>query len=138
VASEQSRFHANFSALGFHHGFGLTATLPRIVGAQRAHDLLLTSTRIHGARAHEIGLVDRLVRPGQERSGAVELAREIASRAPLAVRAIRGSLRRDLAREVAAALEIELDEQQRLWRTKDSQIGIAASLARTQPTFTGE
>jgi 2-(1,2-epoxy-1,2-dihydrophenyl)acetyl-CoA isomerase len=138
VASRQTRFHANFSALGFHHGFGLTATLPRIVGPQRAHDLLLTASRIDGDRAHEIGLVDRLVEPGQERAGAVDLARDIASRAPLAVRAIKASLRRELAGEVAAALAHELAEQHRLWRTKDSQIGIAASLAREQPTFTGE
>lgn len=138
VASEQTRFHANFAALGFHHGFGLTATLPRIVGPQRSLDLLLSASRIDGVRAHELGLVDRLVVPGHERAGAVELGREIALRAPLAVRAIRASLRREVAGEVAAALEHELEEQQRLWRTKDSQIGIAASLARTQPTFTGE
>jgi len=138
VASARSRFHANFSALGFHHGFGLSATLPRIVGAQRALDLLITSRRIDGKQAYEIGLVDRLADDGAERDGALELARELAAAAPLAVRSIKQTLRAGLAEAVRAALERELSEQQHLWRTKDSQIGIAASLAREVPRFTGE
>lgn len=71
MASARSRFHANFSALGFHQGFGLSATLPRIVGAQRALDLLMTSRRIDGKQAYEIGLVDRLTEDGAERTYAV-------------------------------------------------------------------
>jgi enoyl-CoA hydratase/carnithine racemase len=138
VASAASRFHANFAALGFHHGFGLTATLPRILGPQRASDLLLTARRVDGAEAHTIGLVDRLVPAGAEREGALTLAAEIAALAPLAVRAIKRTLRDGLAGQVRAALEIELAEQRRLWKSRDSQIGIAASLAREKPVFTGE
>lgn len=138
VASARTRFHANFSALGFHQGFGLSATLPRIVGAQRALDLLMTSQRIDGKQAHEIGLVDRLAADGAERGGALALARELAAAAPLAVRSIKQTLRAGLAEAVRAALERELSEQQRLWRTKDSQIGIAASLARVVPQFIGQ
>jgi enoyl-CoA hydratase/carnithine racemase len=138
VASSASRFHANFSALGFHHGFALSATLPRIVGHQRALDLLVTSRRMDGAEAFAIGLVDRLVDPGAEREGALLLAREIAAMAPLAVQSIKQSLRASLSTAAQAALNAELEEQQRLWRTMDSQIGIAANLARTVPEFTGE
>jgi len=138
VASARSRFHANFSALGFHQGFGLSATLPRIVGAQRALDLLVTSRRIDGRQAYEIGLADRLADEGAERDGALALAHELAAAAPLAVRSIKQTLRAGLAEAVRAALTRELSEQQRLWRTKDSQIGIAASLAREVPQFTGE
>jgi enoyl-CoA hydratase/carnithine racemase len=138
VASPRSRFHANFSALGFHQGFGLSATLPRIVGAQRALDLLMSSRRIDGAQAHEIGLVDRLTEEGSERDGALVLAGELAAAAPLAVRSIKQTLRAGLADEVRAALGRELREQQRLWRTKDSEIGIAASLERSVPQFTGQ
>jgi enoyl-CoA hydratase/carnithine racemase len=138
VASPRSRFHANFSALGFHQGFGLSATLPRIIGAQPALDLLMTSRRIDGKRAHEIGLVDRLTDEGAEREGALVLARDLAAAAPLAVRSIKQTLRAGLATEVRAALDRELHEQQRLWRTKDSEIGIAASLSRSVPQFTGQ
>jgi enoyl-CoA hydratase/carnithine racemase len=138
VASARTRLRANFSALGFHHGFGLSATLPRIVGAQRALDLLLSSRQIDGTEAHAIGLVDRLAGEGSERDGAIGLARELAAAAPLAVRSIRQTLRTGLAAEVRTALERELGEQRRLWQTKDSQIGIAASLERSVPQFTGE
>lgn len=138
VASPGSRFHANFSALGFHQGFGLSATLPRIVGSQRALDLLMTSRRIDGKQAHEIGLVDRLAEDGAERDGALEMARTLAAAAPLAVRSIKRTLRADLGEAVRAALNRELSEQQRLWRTKDSEIGIAASLAREVPRFIGQ
>jgi hypothetical protein len=63
----QAGFHANFSNLGFHHGFGLSVTLPRIVGPQRALDLQLSSRRIDGTEAAAIGLVDRLSVRGEER-----------------------------------------------------------------------
>jgi enoyl-CoA hydratase/carnithine racemase len=138
VASPRSRFHANFSALGFHHGFGLSATLPRIVGAQRAFDLLMSSRRIDGAEAHAIGLVDRLAGDGDERVAAAQFAQELAALAPLAVRSIKQTQQAGLAAEVRTALDRELAEQQRLWQTKDSEIGIAANLARTRPQFIGE
>lgn len=138
IGSARTRFHGNFSALGFHHGFGLSVTLPRIVGPQRALELLLTSRSVGGTEARDLGLVDGLVDVGQERAGAITLAQQIASGAPLAVQSIKATLRRGLAIEVAAALDHELQEQQRLWRTKDSQVGIAASLTRTTPVFAGE
>src|SRR5260370_1020035 len=45
VASPQARFVANFARLGLHHGFGLTVTLPPIVGQQRALDMPFTGSR---------------------------------------------------------------------------------------------
>ena len=138
VASAATRFHGNFSALGFHHGFGLSVTLPRIVGPQRSLDLLMTSRRIDGREGLAWGLVDRLADEGAERDGAIALAGEIAAAAPLAVRSIKQTLRAALAGQVRTALERELDEQRRLWRTRDSRVGIAASLARQVPEFTGE
>jgi enoyl-CoA hydratase/carnithine racemase len=137
VASPSTRFHANFSTLGFHPGFGLSVTLPEIVGAQQALDMLYTSRRIDGQRAFEIGLADHLVPEGHERDEALRLATEIAEAAPLAVRSIKATLRGPLIEHVREVLERELSEQRRLWATADSQIGIAASLAHERPVFTG-
>ena len=137
VASDSTRFHANFSMLGFHQGFGLSESLPAIVGQQNASDMLYTSRRVDGATAHRIGLADRLVEPGRERSGALELAGEIASAAPLAVQAMKATLRGGLADRVENVLERELTEQRRLWRTRDSKDAIAANLRREQPVFYG-
>ena len=61
VAAPEARFSANFARLGFHHGFGLTVTLPALAGGQRALEMLYTGRRIDGQEALEIGLVDRLV-----------------------------------------------------------------------------
>ncbi|SPM34934.1 Enoyl-CoA hydratase/carnithine racemase, partial [Mycobacterium rhizamassiliense] len=138
VAAPSSRFHANFSMLGFHHGFGLSVTLPGIVGQQKATDLLYTSRRIDGQRAFDIGLVDRLVPDGDVRDEALRWAVEIAAAAPLAVQSIRQTLRAPLVSQVRAVLDRELAEQRTLWATEDSKIGIAANLAREKAVFTGQ
>jgi enoyl-CoA hydratase/carnithine racemase len=138
VASPSTRFHANFSLLGFHQGFGLSVTLPGIVGTQQAMDLLFASRRVSGERAAEIGLADRLVPDGEQRAEALRWAHEIAGAAPLAVRSMKQTLRGDLADRVGAVLERELSEQARLWATQDSAAGIAANLDRSTPVFTAE
>src|SRR5258706_2434198 len=113
VASPEARFSANFSRLGFHHGFGLTVTLPAIVGQQHAMDLLYTGRRVAGEEALRIGLCDRLV-PLDELPGAARaLAADIAASAPLAVRSIRETLRGDLAGRVRVATDREKAEQDR-------------------------
>jgi len=137
VGAPSSRFHANFSMLGFHQGFGLSETLPAIVDAQHAMDLLYTSRRIDGQTALDIGLIDRLVPDAELRAEALRWAAEIATAAPLAVQSIRETLRASLVDRVRAALERELDQQQKLWATEDSKIGIAANLARETAVFTG-
>ncbi|QJY46072.1 enoyl-CoA hydratase/isomerase family protein [Pseudonocardia broussonetiae] len=137
VADADTRFVANFAGLGFHQGFGLSVTLPAIVGRQRAADLLLRSATVRGKEAHAIGLADRLAEPGGQRGTAVAWAREIAAAAPLAVASIRATLRADLADLVQAALDHELAEQTRLWETADSVEGIAASIERRAPSFAG-
>ncbi|WP_067904257.1 enoyl-CoA hydratase/isomerase family protein [Nocardia vaccinii] len=137
VASPSSRLHANFSKLGFHQGFGLSVTLPELVGTQAATDLLYTSRRLTGDQAHAIGLVDRLTEPGYEREEAIVWAQEIAAAAPLAVRSIRRTLRGDIARRVRAVLDRELAEQTILWSTEDCKTAIASNLVRTEPIFQG-
>jgi 2-(1,2-epoxy-1,2-dihydrophenyl)acetyl-CoA isomerase len=137
VATESTRFVANFAKLGIHHGFGLTITLPRIVGTQRAQDLLLTSRPVRGEEALEMQLCDRLVEAEHLRHTAQELAAEIAAAAPLAVRSIRGTMRGDLAERVREATEREADEQTTLFQTDDFAEGVAATSERRSPNFSG-
>ena len=137
VASPETRFVANFSRLGFHQGFGLTVSLPEIVGGQVAKEMLYTGARVDGTRAYAVGLADRLVPADELRGAAHALAEQIAGAAPLAVAAIRATMRDGLADRVATALEHELAEQTRLRRTEDFAEGIQASLNRRDPTFHG-
>jgi len=138
VAAPEARFSANFARLGFHQGFGLSVTLPRIVGPQRAAELLYTGRRIPGDEAAAIGLVDRLVPLAELADEALALADEIAGSAPLAVQSIRATLRGDLADRVAAATEHERLEQERLRRTADFAEGTRAMAERRPPRFVGE
>jgi 2-(1,2-epoxy-1,2-dihydrophenyl)acetyl-CoA isomerase len=138
VAAGDARFQANFSRLGFHHGFGLTATLPRIIGTQRATELLLTGRRVGAEEALAISLCDRVAAPGEERAVAHDLALSIAAAAPLAVRSIRATLRADLPAAFRDATDREFAEQDRLRLTRDFAEGVRASAERRDPVFEGE
>ncbi len=137
VASPESRFTANFARLGLHHGFGITVTLPEVVGSQRARDMLLTARDVRGEEAYRIGLCDRLVAAADIRSEALVLARVLAANAPLAERSIRDTSRAGLADRIAEATEHELAEQNRLRTTEDFTEGLQASVERRQPVFRG-
>jgi 2-(1,2-epoxy-1,2-dihydrophenyl)acetyl-CoA isomerase len=137
VACPEARFAANFARLGFHQGFGLSITLPAIVGQQRAMELLYTGRRIDGTEAARIGLADRLVEQSELRAEAHRLAAEIAGSGPLAVASIRETLRGSLAGRVREITLREDEEQVRLRRTADFAEGIAASGARRDPVFEG-
>ena len=137
VASPESRFSANFSRLGIHHGFGLTVTLPLVVGPQRALELLYTGERVRGEDAHAIGLCDRLVPSAELRGAAASLAAEIAASAPLAIRSIRQTMRGELPDRIRAATAHELEEQGKLFATADFAEGVAATAERRAPRFNG-
>ena len=136
VAAPEARFAANFARLGFHHGFGLTVTLPALVGQQKALDLLYTGRRVKGEEALAIGLCDALVPIEELRDKAREMADEIAASAPLAVRSIRRTMRRGLAERVRLATDHELVEQDWLRQTDDFREGVRATAERRTPEFT--
>ncbi len=137
VAAPEARFAANFVKLGIHPGFGLTATLPQLVGQQTANLMFLTGRRIKGEEALELGLVDRLVPLSELRAAAQALAAEIAENAPLAILSVRATMRRGLAERIAAATDHELAEQQRLRATEDAAEGIRAVAERRPGNFKG-
>ena len=137
AATPRARFSANFAMLGFHHGFGLGVTLPRVVGQQRAAELLYTGRRIDGNEAAAIDLVDLLVEPDELRPAAIAFAAEIAAAAPLAVRSIRDTLRGDLVARFREATRHEAAQQERLRATDDFREGIAAAAERRRPAFEG-
>ena len=103
VTCPEARFSTNFTRLGFHPGFGLTAYLPRLIGEQQATLLMYTGRRITGEEALALGLVDYCVPQAEVRAKAIGLATEIAQSAPLAIVSTRETLRRGLAEAVARA-----------------------------------
>lgn len=137
VAAPSSKFAANFSRLGFHPGFGITATLPRVVGQQKALEWMLTGERLGGEVGYATGLFDELAADGDVRPAAIRFAERIAASAPLALTSIRATMRAGLAEAVAAATVHELEEQTRLQATADFREGVTAAAQRRTPTFTG-
>jgi enoyl-CoA hydratase/carnithine racemase len=137
VATPEARFSANFARLGFHQGFGLSVTLPRLVGQQAAAELLYTGRRVKGDEAHALGLCDRLVSADRLRDEAHDLAREIAISAPLAIDSIRETLRGGLAADIRRATDREKAEQDRLQKTADWREGTKAMSERRTPDFQG-
>ena len=137
VASPEARFSANFARLGIHHGFGLSVTLPRLIGHQAAQDLLYTGRRVPGEEAHALGLCDRVVAADALSGEATRWATEIARSAPLAVVSIRKTLRGALAEEIRKATDHERLEQARLQQTEDFREGVAAMAERRTPSFRG-
>ena len=137
VAAPEARFAANFTKLGFHPGFGLTYTLPRLVGRQAAAHMFLTGGRYDASEALRIGLVDEITDLENLLPHAHTLAREIAENAPLAVRATRKTLRADLAAAVRAATDHEFLEQQWLMKTDDFREGVKSVAERRPGDFKG-
>jgi enoyl-CoA hydratase/carnithine racemase len=137
VVSPEARFAANFVKLGIHPGFGLTHTLPRLIGQQRASLMFYTGRRITGEQAVEWGLGDLLAEPDRLRDVAGDLAREISEGAPLAVQSTRATMRRGLAGAVKAQTDHEFAEQSWLIRTEDHKEGIRSVTERRAGRFEG-
>ncbi len=135
VTCKEAKFSVNFSRLGIHPGFGLSVTLPRLIGHQKASLLFYTGRRVPGDEAVAMGVADLLAPQADVRKAAMDLAGEIAGSAPLAVVSIRETLRRGLADIVASTTERELTEQTWLLQTEDFQEGVKATNERRAPNF---
>jgi enoyl-CoA hydratase/carnithine racemase len=137
VAAPEARLSANFVKLGFHPGFGLTHTLPRLIGVQRASLMALTGRRIKPEEALAWGLVDEVVPQAELRSAALRMAQEIVENAPLAVLATRKTLRADLVEAIRNATRHEHAQQSVLRQTEDFAEGVRAVAERRAGVFTG-
>jgi len=137
VTCPEGRFSANFNRLGFHPGFGLSVTLPRLVGIQQANLLFFTGRRINGEEAVEIGLADLLVPQADVRAQALRLAHEIAVSAPLSLQSTRATLRQGLVAQLEQAVAHESLEQNWQFKSADFKEGVKAMTERREPQFQG-
>ena len=137
VTCPEARFAANFTKLGFHPGFGLTATLPELVGKNNAELIFYTSRRVTGEEAYRMGLANECVPQEQVRSAAMKLSQEIAECSPLGLLSTRATMRAGLADRVMAATNHELAEQTRLRATDDFREGVKATEERRVANFKG-
>ena len=96
IAADTARFGQPEVNLGIIPGYGGTQRLPRLVGRNRAKEMVLTGEMISAQRAYEIGLVNKVVPAAELMGAAREIARKILSRAPVAVRTAKMAMNRGL------------------------------------------
>lgn len=137
VTCPEARFAANFAALGIHPGFGLSVTLPMILGPTVAAQVLYGAKRYKGEEAVAIGMASECVPLGQVRDRALEMAGEFAVNAPLALRSIKSTVRLGLGDKVREVTQREAAEQARLSATNDAREGIKSVAERRAGNFTG-
>ncbi|MGI5500571.1 enoyl-CoA hydratase/isomerase family protein [Lentzea sp. CA-135723] len=107
VAHEDAQFGFPEVSVGLSVTGGISALLPRMVGLPRAKELLLLGERVSAARAHELGLVNRVT--SDHEKTALELAAELASRPPIAVSLAKRVLDLGADASMEAALATEVD-----------------------------
>ena len=137
VANRDAKYGANFVRLGLHPGMATTYLLPRLMGVPRATEFLLTGRIVTGAEAAEAGLVHYAVAGDAVLDKARELANEIATAAPQAVRWTKRSIYRGLDWSPVEAARFEAHVQSRSSETEDFREGVAALLEKRPPSFKG-
>jgi enoyl-CoA hydratase/carnithine racemase len=137
VASETAQFGQPEITLGIIPGGGGTQRLARVIGKQRAMEYVLTGRRFDAGTAHGLGLVNRVAAADRWLEEAMELAREVAERPPIAARLAKQAV---LAAE-ETALSVGLESERRLYElamaTEDRVEGMRAFLQKREARFEG-
>jgi enoyl-CoA hydratase len=124
-------------ALGITPAWGGRRRLVRLVGRAKALMLLLSGEVIDAPAAEQMGLADKLVPHHAVKSAAMELARQIASNPPLAVRAIKRAVNHDAPTSEQEEAAFEADLFARTWMSDDHSEALAARKERRAPKFSG-
>jgi enoyl-CoA hydratase len=124
--------------LGLLPGNGGTQRLPRLIGRQKAMELLLTGKPVDPKTAASLGIVDRLVAPDRLLAEAVEFAGSLASGPRVAIGEIKLAAKEGVEMSLESALGLERGGIFRLFETADAKEGMTAFAEKRKPTWTGE
>lgn len=135
VGSSRARFGLPEVRLGVIPGSGGTQRLPRVVGLGRAKEMILTGALVDAGEAERIGLVNRVVPPGQAEEAARGLAEEMAGRGPLAVAEAKRLIDLAASTSLHEGLAAETAASSRVFASDDMVEGARAFLEKRQPRF---
>lgn len=137
VVAEDAQIGLTESRIGVMPGAGGTQRLPRLIGAARALELMMTGDPVSGLRAVEIGLANVAAPSAALDTRALDLARTLASRSPLALRKIKSLVYQGLDETIGDGLRRERESLVQLLESADYAEGLAAFAERRAPRFTG-
>ncbi len=138
LVSERAKFGQPEVNLGIIPGYGGTQRLARLVGRGKAKQLILSAEMIDGAEAHRIGLADEVYPADELMDKAKDLARLIASKAPLAVSAAKDCINRGLDTDLVSGCDLEKVTFGATIDTADAKEGMTAFLEKRKADFKGE
>jgi enoyl-CoA hydratase/carnithine racemase len=136
-ASRTAKFALTEVSLGIIPGGGGTQTLPRVAGERRAKELIFAARPFSAEEALAWGVVNKVCEPGDLIPEALQAAGRIASQAPLAVRQAKHAIRHGLHRDLASAMQFEIEAYNRLVGTEDRKEGLRAFNEKRKPKFKG-
>jgi enoyl-CoA hydratase/carnithine racemase len=136
VASDRAYVQEKFVRIGLMPDGGGTFWLPRLVGTARAMQMILLAERVDATQLLGLGVVARVVDPGELRETTLSVARTLEAGPPLAFAAIKRSLYASWG-SIEDALRRERTEQLKLLRSADAMEGVAAFQEKREPRFEG-
>lgn len=135
VVSREAFFCENWIELGLIPPLGGMFLLPRLIGLERATNMVLRAQRVYGEEALRIGLATACVEPAALAGAALEIARELAARSPRALAAARQGLRRGLEGTLEGEWEFNLQTQSMLFTGRDFGEAVAAMNEKRKAVF---
>lgn len=138
VASESAKFGQPEITIGVIPGAGGTQRLTRAVGKALAMEMILNNRTLTAQEAYQFGLVNRVVPVESYLEEAIQLAEEIASRAPVAVRAAKKMINQAFEQTLSEGLTAEKQEFYNLFATEDQKEGMQAFLEKRKPAWKGK
>ncbi|HVF00863.1 MAG TPA: enoyl-CoA hydratase-related protein [Rubrobacteraceae bacterium] len=137
IAAENALLGFPEVTLGILPGLGGTQRLPRLVGPGIAKEMIFSGRRLKAEEARMINLVNRVVPEGEALNAARELAGEIASNGPVAVRHAKAAANKSQDVDLVSGLEYEADQFALLFATEDAREGMGAFVEKRKADFKG-
>ena len=136
-AADSARFGLPEITLGLIPGFGGTQRLPRLIGANRAKELIFTGRMVSAAEAAQIGLVNKVFPAASLMEEVMKTAREIAAKGRVSLRAAKQAIDAGLNVDLATGCHIEIDAFALTIASPDAKEGTKAFLEKRKAQFTG-
>jgi len=137
IASDTAIFNAGFVRVGLTPELGSSFTLPRLVGIAKAFEMVMTARDISSYEAERIGLVNRVVPADELHEASLEVAKQIASHPPIAIRMAKKAIRHGIEFSAKEALDYETHLMTYCFSTRDHNEAISAFLEKRKPEFKG-